>query len=96
MVSYLNVFLQQELDAGPNVRDRHEDYSGSLVSTHNILLEYGDRDLESFFVQVVPPFLEAEIVGFWKELFEVAKAVATIHDYKNPDTGKSQAKGYFC
>jgi hypothetical protein len=47
----------------------------------NILLEFGELDLDEFFYQEgrLPPILPDEIHGFWSELFEVAKAIKDIH-----------------
>ncbi|ORY57867.1 uncharacterized protein BCR38DRAFT_81607 [Pseudomassariella vexata] len=48
--------------------------------TYNILLEYGEFDLDEYFYDHYPPVLGAEIVDFWKELFEVAVAVRGLHN----------------
>lgn len=89
MINCLNTFLHLEYGR-PRRPSNHSEQSQdeSSIFTYNFLLEYGDRDLDTYFVQVVPPFLEPEIVGFWKELLEVVKAVAAIHEYVNPDTGR--------
>ncbi|KAF2811553.1 uncharacterized protein BDZ99DRAFT_518812 [Mytilinidion resinicola] len=49
--------------------------------THNILLEYGDQDLDEYFAdeESYPPVLTTEITVFWKSLFKVADAISTIH-----------------
>jgi serine/threonine protein kinase len=53
---------------------------------YNLLLEFGESDLEVFFGDHLPPVLQTEVEGFWKALFEVVDAVADIHDGKT-DTG---------
>ncbi len=58
-------------------------------ATYNILLEYGESDLDEFFGERLPPVLQTEVEEFWKALFEVADAIAGIHD------GKIDAAGVF-
>jgi hypothetical protein len=65
----------------------HEGYNVSSTSdvsskTHNILLEYGDLDLEEYFFERLPPVVPTEILGFWKNLFEVCDALKGIHNLK--------------
>lgn len=56
--------------------DTHEDPQSR---TFNLLLEYGEQDLDEFFFRDRPPRLALEIHQFWSGLFEVAKALATVH-----------------
>lgn len=55
--------------------------------TFNILLEYGELDLDEFFADThsYPPVRTPEIVEFWQSLFKVAEALARFQklDYKN-------------
>ena len=62
---------------------RHRDHSTGKL-TYNILLEFGELDLDEFFFDPIrlPPVLPNEVQGFWKELFEVAAAVKDIHTFK--------------
>jgi hypothetical protein len=57
--------------------------------THNILLEYGELDLDEFFADTLhyPPILTTEIIGFWTALFKIADALQKIHNltYTNAD-----------
>lgn len=53
-------------------------------TTYNILLEFGELDLDEYFFERSPPVLTAEIVHFWKDLFEVARAVKDIHIFTRP------------
>ena len=52
--------------------------------THNILLEYGEYDLEMIFANMLPPVFPTEVTKFWASLFDVAKALASIHNFKEP------------
>lgn len=65
MIQYLGHFAQRNGDIGK--------------SEYNILLEYGDFDLEEHFELHVPPVLPAEILKFWTNLFEVARAIEKVH-----------------
>lgn len=53
-------------------------------TTYNILLEFGELDLDEFFFDqnILPPVLSTEVGKFWKDLFEVATAVKEIHLFK--------------
>ena len=62
--------------------------SYSHANTHNLLLEYGEMDLEVYFVNHHPPFFEQEVVRFWREILEVAKAIEGMHDWKSLHDGK--------
>ena len=55
--------------------------------TYNILLEYGEFDLDEFFAGILPPVLQTELEAFWIELFEVADAVEGIHNLAVPTAG---------
>ncbi|KAJ9602690.1 hypothetical protein H2200_012884 [Cladophialophora chaetospira] len=50
--------------------------------TTNILLEWGETDLEDFFAKQQPPVLRSEVRIFWKELFGVAEALRRVHNFK--------------
>lgn len=56
--------------------DERDDHS----RTFNILLEHGELDLNEFFAMVQPPRLPLEILNFWSDLFEVAKALRRFHN----------------
>ena len=77
MVQYLGEYSFDEKPNDPSSR------------THNILLEFGELDLDEFFAdpQQHPPLLSLEIIEFWGYLFKVADALQTIHNlvYKNED-----------
>lgn len=57
----------------------------SLVNTKNILFEYGELDLDEYFVMNHPPFLLPEIQSFWGTLLPVLEAIETIHNLKSRD-----------
>lgn len=48
-------------------------------ATHNILLEYGEQDLDEFFDDHYPPVVAVEVIAFWKELVRVADALDRVH-----------------
>lgn len=50
--------------------------------TTNILLEWGETDLDDFFAERQPPVLGSEVRIFWKELFGVAEALQSVHNFK--------------
>jgi len=54
----------------------------SITTTHNILLEYGEMDLQEYFLAFSPPILNAEVKTFWKNMLEVAQALEGIHNLK--------------
>ena len=74
MVRYLGHFERQE-HTGP---------------TYHILLEFGELDLEDFFLDRLPPALQTEIEQFWENLFEVANAVKHIHNFTMSRAGVRQ------
>ncbi|KAI1101815.1 hypothetical protein F4804DRAFT_314785 [Jackrogersella minutella] len=59
-----------------------EEIDGKICHTWNILLEYGEEDLEEFFVSPrnCPPNLNPETIQFWNSLANVAKALDAMHD----------------
>ncbi|KIW73675.1 hypothetical protein PV04_01773 [Phialophora macrospora] len=56
--------------------------------TTNILLEWGEADLEEFLAERQPPVLGSEVRLFWKELFGVAEALQKVHNFINKKNGK--------
>ncbi|KAK8006643.1 hypothetical protein PG991_012940 [Apiospora marii] len=72
MVQYLGEY---EID--------EETHGQGVVRTSNLLLEFGDFDLEElFFSPKDPPSAFESIVGFWENLSKVAGAVEAIHNLK--------------
>jgi serine/threonine protein kinase len=59
-------------------------------TTYNIVLEYGEFDLEEYFVERSPPTDTREIREFWISLFAVADALKGIHKFDNDRAGVKQ------
>jgi hypothetical protein len=77
MIQYLGDFTYDERD--------------SQSRTFNILLEFGELDLDEHFAAVRPPRLCLEIHEFWSDLFEVAKALKKFHNVElRYDDGRDQ------
>lgn len=53
-----------------------------LVTTYNILLEYGEFDLEEYFRNRLPPSLQKEILSFWTNMLAIAKQVGALHKFE--------------
>jgi hypothetical protein len=95
MIKYLGDFGHKEKRVQKSSgSSQHTDLEDQQIPTfrvtHNILLEYGESDLEEYFVDKVPPYLQPEIEAFWAGLFAVADAVKGIHLLKLPSSGKTQ------
>jgi len=63
--------------------------------THNIILEYGQQDLDEYLADTYPPVLNAEIIAFWEDLFKVADTLKQLHQfpYKGGDGRVQRYKG---
>ncbi len=50
----------------------------------NIILEYGDRDLDEFLAENYPPIFTSDIVAYWEELFTIVDMLKHLHklEYK--------------
>ncbi|KAM7201206.1 hypothetical protein V8F20_004952 [Naviculisporaceae sp. PSN 640] len=61
-----------------------EDYGEDKIlrTTHNILLEFGDLDLDEYLAVRYPPVLNAEIIAFWEDIFSVAATLDNLHNFK--------------
>ncbi|KAL8941905.1 MAG: hypothetical protein Q9216_001978 [Gyalolechia sp. 2 TL-2023] len=53
-----------------------------IRNTFNLLLEFGEFDLDEFFAERLPPVLQGETEDFWRALFDVASALDGIHNLK--------------
>ncbi|KAK5659026.1 hypothetical protein OQA88_1113 [Cercophora sp. LCS_1] len=60
---------------------------GSLERTHNILLEYGDQDLDEYLALNQPPVLASEIIEFWENIFGVATTLKKVHKFRYEGPG---------
>jgi hypothetical protein len=73
MVQYFGEYTQMgnQISATPETSEQ---------TTFNILLEYGELDLDEYFQERPPPALPTDIMDFWKNLFNVADALKDIHN----------------
>ena len=92
MVRYLTEYGHKEIQRAPS-------WSGTVApgsvqnvtkTTYNILLEYGDCDLDEFFAERLPPVFDTEVEAFWEDLFEIADAVEGIHNLEVSTDGMRQ------
>ena len=86
MVKYLGDYGHQEAQQtspGSDLNGRKSEETS--VVTHNILLEYGDCDLDEYFAQRLPPVFRTEIESFWQSLAEVADALNGVHNLEDKD-----------
>ncbi|KAL8946445.1 MAG: hypothetical protein Q9222_007160 [Ikaeria aurantiellina] len=60
---------------------------GATRDTFNLVLEFGEFDLDEFFAQRLPPVLQSETEEFWKALFDVADALEGIHNLRVVNNG---------
>ena len=50
-------------------------------TTYNLLLEFGQEDLDEYFAgPSSPPVRAEEIIRFWESLFKVADAIKSVHN----------------
>jgi len=59
-------------------------YGSYIYGDHyNLLLEYPDKGtLEEYFQQETPPSRGQDIIKFWEGLFQLIKALKTIHSVR--------------
>lgn len=64
-------------------------------TTYNLILEYGESDLDEYFAQNHPPVLALEIISFWEALFKVGIAIQKMHnlEFRNSDGIRSEFHG---
>jgi hypothetical protein len=89
-LGYFADYLHRERRQSPNEQACDTEAGEVLVRTTNILLEYGELDLDEYFAEHTPPVLQTEIEDFWRRLFEVAHAVEAMHNLlvRTRDTDK--------
>jgi hypothetical protein len=63
-------------------------------STHNIMLEYAENDLEEYFRWRSPPVLHMHIREFWENLLRVAEALHGLHDFEVKRNKSSKSTKY--
>lgn len=74
-----------------------ESMNGSrLETTHNILMEYGDQDLEEYMALRAPPVRTSEIIEIWESVFELATTINQVHNflYEDPDGSTEDFSGW--
>ncbi|GAP90375.1 putative serine threonine protein kinase [Rosellinia necatrix] len=71
MVKYLGTFQC----SGDSLNAR-----GVMSRSYNILLEYGEDDLNEYFIVYNPPALGPGIIDFWRKLFQIADALQKVHN----------------
>ncbi|KAI1760751.1 hypothetical protein GGR53DRAFT_62938 [Hypoxylon sp. FL1150] len=73
---------------------------GTVGRTYNILLEYGDEDLEEFLAskETYPPSFPTETIQFWESLANVATALHSIHNLvlRRQDGSQHLFSGWHC
>jgi serine/threonine protein kinase len=76
--------------------DETENPLGPQGATYNILLEYGEQDLDEYLASRRPPVLNHEIINFWEDIFRVATTLKAIHnlDYRGPDGATTPFLGW--
>lgn len=55
------------------------DESDQEPASHNIMLEYGERDLDEYLADTYAPVLNNEIIDFWKGVFDIAETLQQMH-----------------
>ena len=76
-------------------RDQLLDNS-EITTKHNILLQYGECDLDEYFIDNAQPILYHEIGSFWENLFDVAKAIERIHNLRTDSHGVQTNRSDSC
>ena len=56
----------------------------AIRTTANILLEYGELDLDEYLAGLAPPSLNSEIIAFWDSVFAVATTLKEFHSVEVP------------
>ena len=85
MVQFLADYTHVErrhLDAGEHSVSSPDQQEAMTGNTFNLLLEFGEFDLDEFFAQRLPPVLQDETDQFWRALFDIADALDGIHNLK--------------
>jgi hypothetical protein len=82
-------YSHMELTSGHQGSNEAEDEIDGKM-TYNIVLEYGECDLQEYFEQHIPPILEDDQLSFWSDLFLVADAVKDIHEFERSSGGRTE------
>ncbi|OBT55671.1 hypothetical protein VE04_06921 [Pseudogymnoascus sp. 24MN13] len=90
MIQYLGDYEHDEVRSSSTIPHDITSAMQIKTTTSNIILEYGDFDLDEYFMEFVPPVHQSEIKSFWECLFDVADAVKHIHHLKVNTEGRTQ------
>ena len=96
MVRYLGEYIREEIHERPVAstaipKSITPDMSDEEVRrTYNIILEFGECDLDEYFAEYLPPVTQTEVEKFWEGLFEVADAVKGVHSLQTNTDGRVQ------
>ncbi len=82
MVRYLTDYKNEVFENPADAERSSMDGRQFSNFTYNILLEFGQYDLEERFLFARSPVFGKELIEFWKDLFEVADAVEGVHNLK--------------
>jgi hypothetical protein len=85
MIKYLGCFVEK-IDA-PTASQSRSVTDQAAFDKHNILLQFGESDLEEYFVDNAQPIMFHEIGSFWRSLFDVARAIERIHNLETSNGG---------
>ena len=92
IVKWLGCFTKTEPYHGPLKRSQAVDFEPQQNATCNILLEFGEVDLNGYFHRRLIPVIPEEVEEFWRNLFRIAYTVEEIHDFKDQ---KSSAEEHY-
>ena len=92
IVKWLGCFTKAEPFHGPLKRSQVVDFEPQQNATCNILLEFGEVDLNGYFNLRLIPVIQEEVEEFWRNLFRIAYTVEEIHDFKDQ---KSSAEEHY-
>ncbi|KAF2434232.1 kinase-like protein [Tothia fuscella] len=87
MIRYLGHYSHKETNSRPRFPEDPPNLPGKdglpqPNLTSNILLEYGEYDLNDVFQYRLPPVFTADIDAFWMALFQIAEVVQGLHNLK--------------
>lgn len=85
LVNYLGCYSVEEEMTG-------QDGTSRMERTTNLLLEYGELDLDEYFADpaISPPAYALEIINFYREVFKIANVLRCLHKVPIERDGQSQ------
>jgi serine/threonine protein kinase len=97
MVEYFGEYVHEEEET--EEAEGNHSVGTQRVKTFNILLEWGERDLEEYFFDKssYPPVRTQEITKFYQNIFEIAEAIQHIHKLEKVENGETRVYcGWHC